>query len=218
MTKSNPDIQKCKCANNFEDCLSCANSDHDEHCTPLTSDIHITCLSMDCPERKSICCGAISKAVSGDEGTGYFACSSCDKEFIGGKCKTATEKEDLPVNAYISKNKFTTKDKLTCEKHHRILIGKDGCVDCKDKGWEGRFNKYGSLESFIATVWNEGFHEYDKKEQRVKEIKSFISRLLQRQREEIKKGLFEVLSNNPHTGDAFEEGVNFLSTLGEDHK
>src|SRR5258708_10832630 len=54
----------------------------------------ITCLSLDCKERKSICCGAISKNVSGDEGTGYFACSSCGNEFISGECeaKQSTEK------------------------------------------------------------------------------------------------------------------------------
>ena len=46
----------------------------------------MTCLSIDCPERKSVCCGAISMNVSGDEGTGHFACSKCGKEFIGGKC------------------------------------------------------------------------------------------------------------------------------------
>lgn len=44
------------------------------------------CLSLDCPERRSVCCSALSEAVSGDEGTGYFRCKSCHKEFIGGEC------------------------------------------------------------------------------------------------------------------------------------
>lgn len=44
------------------------------------------CLSIDCPERLSVCCNAISEAISGDEGTGYFACSSCKAEYIGGEC------------------------------------------------------------------------------------------------------------------------------------
>ena len=55
-----------------------------------------TCLSVNCPERKSICCGAISKSVSGDEGTGYYACSKCGREYIGGKCNAKEVK--LPKN------------------------------------------------------------------------------------------------------------------------
>jgi len=41
-----------------------------------------TCLSIDCPERISLCCGASSK-----RGTKYtFECSKCGKEFVGGEC------------------------------------------------------------------------------------------------------------------------------------
>ena len=61
---------------------------------------NLTCLSIDCPERKSICCGAISKAVSGDEGTGYYVCSKCSNEYIGGKC---TSGNGLPTNEEILK-------------------------------------------------------------------------------------------------------------------
>ena len=53
----------------------------------IPSNAHITCLSIDCPERRSVCCNALPEAVSGDEGTGYFRCKSCKNEFIGGKCK-----------------------------------------------------------------------------------------------------------------------------------
>lgn len=53
------------------------------------------CTSSLCPERKSICCNAISKAVSGDEGTGYFACSSCGKEYIGGECTAGPSMTNL---------------------------------------------------------------------------------------------------------------------------
>lgn len=48
--------------------------------------IVMTCLSIDCPERKSLCCGAMSRVVNGEEGTSYFECSNCHKEYIGGKC------------------------------------------------------------------------------------------------------------------------------------
>ena len=46
-------------------------------------------LYTDCPERKSICCGAERIAVEGDEGTGWFACKNCLKFFF--KQKTAYE-------------------------------------------------------------------------------------------------------------------------------
>jgi|GEM_PF-4552069 len=51
-----------------------------------------TCASLSCPERRSVCCNAKSKAYSADEGTGYFKCATCGGEFIGGKC-TAGEKK-----------------------------------------------------------------------------------------------------------------------------
>ena len=54
-----------------------------------------TCLGKDCPERKSICCGASAKAISGDEGTGYYACSKCGKEYIGGKCTGGDHLSDV---------------------------------------------------------------------------------------------------------------------------
>ena len=54
------------------------------------SNLVVTCLSVDCPERRSTCCNAISEAVSGDEGTGYFACSVCKKEYVGGECNAQT--------------------------------------------------------------------------------------------------------------------------------
>ena len=40
-----------------------------------------TCLSTECPERKSVCCGAISMNVN-DE----FVCSECKLPYVGGKC------------------------------------------------------------------------------------------------------------------------------------
>lgn len=52
----------------------------------FTMKVKLTCLSVNCPERFSVCCKARSMAVSGGEGTGYYACSACGKEYIGGKC------------------------------------------------------------------------------------------------------------------------------------
>lgn len=47
------------------------------------------CTSIDCPERRSICCGAKPEAVSGNEGTGYYRCQACHKEYIGGECNAS---------------------------------------------------------------------------------------------------------------------------------
>ena len=43
-----------------------------------------TCLSIFCPERKSLCCGAGS--TSGAKGEAHFVCSKCRKEYKGGEC------------------------------------------------------------------------------------------------------------------------------------
>lgn len=61
------------------------------------SKIGVTCLSIDCPERKSLCCGAISEASIADEGTGCFVCSKCKKEYIGGECNALQR-----ISAYTS--------------------------------------------------------------------------------------------------------------------
>ncbi len=53
----------------------------------------ITCLSIDCPERKSVCCGARSKAVNGKKEP-YFVCSACGKLYKGGECTAISEIED----------------------------------------------------------------------------------------------------------------------------
>jgi hypothetical protein len=61
------------------------------------SNIKVTCLSLNCPERISVCCGAKPRAVSSDEGTGYFACAGCGKEYIGGECDAMGEPETPQV-------------------------------------------------------------------------------------------------------------------------
>lgn len=47
-----------------------------------------TCLSLDCPERFSVCCGVI----------GFSLCSLCGKVFIGGKCNANEKIKDKPVS------------------------------------------------------------------------------------------------------------------------
>ena len=54
--------------------------------------INIHCLSLDCPERKSVCCGAGSVAVEDEEKTYEFTCQNCGIRFEGGKCNA---EEDL---------------------------------------------------------------------------------------------------------------------------
>jgi len=49
----------------------------------------LTCFSVSCPERKSVCCGANSESVVAEadiKGDIYFVCSYCRGEYIGGKC------------------------------------------------------------------------------------------------------------------------------------
>ncbi len=75
--------------------------------TKLPKGAKLTCLSVDCPERKSICCGAISETSIADEGTGCFLCSKCKKEFLGGKCTAGEVRESelkLCMNCNTMKN------------------------------------------------------------------------------------------------------------------
>lgn len=73
-------------------CFDCGGKETPEQ----TKRIEKHCLGLNCPERKSICCGAGCEAVSGDEGTGHYQCKKCHGEFIGGKC---TAGDIIPPNA-----------------------------------------------------------------------------------------------------------------------
>ena len=44
-----------------------------------------TCLSIDCPDKRSTCCNAFSQCCKDDYDNG-FECSNCEQEFVGGKC------------------------------------------------------------------------------------------------------------------------------------
>lgn len=48
-----------------------------------------TCTSLDCPERKSVCCGLKSRAklpAIDRDNAAEFVCSGCGKDYVGGKC------------------------------------------------------------------------------------------------------------------------------------
>ena len=51
-----------------------------------------TCLSISCPERKSVCCSYPS--VIKDGNNAHFVCGKCGKPYVGGKC---TANDHLPV-------------------------------------------------------------------------------------------------------------------------
>lgn len=51
-------------------------------------------MGLNCPERKSICCNAISKL---DSGLGRFVCSSCQLPFVGGKCTAGKDEPELTI-------------------------------------------------------------------------------------------------------------------------
>lgn len=55
--------------------------------------LHKSCTGIDCPERTSICCGADSNQIA--EGTGYFTCAKCGKEFKGGECTAGDKAESV---------------------------------------------------------------------------------------------------------------------------
>lgn len=56
----------------------------------LTPDdkLQITCTDSNCPERKSVCCYAISRK----DGK-RFLCSECGKPYVGGQCRALDDKQ-----------------------------------------------------------------------------------------------------------------------------
>ena len=55
--------------------------------------VKISCLSLDCPERKSLCCGAWS--ISGGPYEPRFICANCRKEFVGGECNAMGDRSKI---------------------------------------------------------------------------------------------------------------------------
>src|ERR1700692_4325629 len=46
----------------------------------------VTCLNINCPERRSLCCNALSTTTSSVIRGDYFVCKECGLEFRSGKC------------------------------------------------------------------------------------------------------------------------------------
>ena len=57
--------------------------------------VKITCLSINCPERFSLCCQAY--CTNGKEGEAHFVCSKCRKEFKSPPCHSQDSKCEHPM-------------------------------------------------------------------------------------------------------------------------
>lgn len=66
------------------------------------------CTSIDCPERRSLCCNAKSELYNADEGTNFFMCSKCKHEYVGGECTAG----DIPPNAQRTGDEGRVKSKF----------------------------------------------------------------------------------------------------------
>lgn len=53
----------------------------------MKKETRITCLSIDCPERKSLCCDRTSAISKSTKWGTRLICNGCGKEFKGGKCQ-----------------------------------------------------------------------------------------------------------------------------------
>ena len=76
------------------------------------------------------------------------------------------------------------KNKLACEKHNRILIGKKKCVDCfppQSQSEEWKYQLWRQIFGRHSTLWN-----YSKQET-LKKTEEFISNLLKQQKEDLKQ-------------------------------
>ncbi len=63
----------------------------------------IYCLSIDCPERFSLCCRATCRASSEPErmlGVPPYFCSKCGKEFVGGECNVKERTLEEMASSY----------------------------------------------------------------------------------------------------------------------
>lgn len=66
-----------------------------------------TCLNSSCPERKSLCCGAISTVAHGEENTNYFICSVCYSEFRSKECTAGPKTVQGIFDSFYLEGKIT---------------------------------------------------------------------------------------------------------------
>jgi hypothetical protein len=92
----------------------------------------LTCLGANCPERFSLCCHAPSKAVTGDEGTGYFECSKCGNEYQGGKCTAWKDAEGNTKADYNRWNRIIKQGFKGADRYAKREIIKDILIKEKE--------------------------------------------------------------------------------------
>ena len=52
------------------------------------NNLKLSCLGLNCPERRSLCCNEI--CTNGETGEPHFVCKKCRKEYVGGECNAGT--------------------------------------------------------------------------------------------------------------------------------
>ena len=75
--------------------------------------VTMTCLSLDCPERKSLCCG--EGCTNGNKGEPHFVCRKCRKEYQGGECDAFERINKSPDKA----NFLQVGQLIECGKSHK---------------------------------------------------------------------------------------------------
>lgn len=113
-----------------------------------------SCLGIDCPERKSLCCGAVCTISTADEGTSCYICSECEKEFIGGKCTAGNKYNDPNYESdfyrFVKENPICSECHIgngLCEKHcdrtHMIIDDENPIVQpIPVQDWRKNFEDY----------------------------------------------------------------------------
>lgn len=104
----------------------------------------LTCMSIDCPERKSICCGAPSSAMFREEKGKedeivMFVCSKCGKEFKGGECDTTKRiADEYPFNTFYGTTKREIQESVEAvlESQKRMFkkLIQDEILICHEEG------------------------------------------------------------------------------------
>ncbi len=123
------------------------------------SDTKVTCLNIECAERKSFCCqakplrlttpniNAPTNVTKEQIKVDLFACSKCYQQFVGGKCN-AMEK----VNSWIDDCDWRKEfDKEFMQEEHEH----DKCEnDCTKKYWENcrREEKLQFIEDLLIKI------------------------------------------------------------------
>lgn len=128
-----------------------------------------TCASLNCPERRSICCNAKPTEQATKNG-GYFICSKCRKQYQGGECTAGDTKEKILCRC------FADVVDSNCEIHQDSkYTAYDECVLCKrpyktntEKEWRKKLTEHG-LDMYAQGQWENAQHEIHKVKQELLE-------------------------------------------------